>query len=481
MGTLFHTITPAHAPELRLMGRMGYDAITLGNHELDLHADNLARMVQAARASGERLPAIVASNFSIDGTTPRGRALQEVFDDLPVRDYVVVERNGLRVGLFGLMGRDAGEDTVRPRDVTFGDPVGAARRVTQTLRTTERVDVVVALSHSGTSSTPSRSADEILARQVPDIDVIISGHSHTVLPQPIVVGKTHIVSARSYAAYLGVLALDYAQPRGRPVDYAVHEVAFGLPEDPEIAAEIARYRDIVDREFLAPYRLRFDQVLAEMDLDLEPVAALYRNPGDRALGNLVTDAFRHAIRRAEGPAGAHVHVALQPIGLIRASLVRGHLTLDDVFRVLSLGLGPDRRIGQPLVAVYLTGDEVRRALEVEATLAPWIKDDAHLQVSGVRFTHNPHRMPFERVTSVVIQESTGEYRPAEPTRLYRVAVNYWVAELLDLISERSRQVVSGSRWEWDSQCPGTVPAARAGASPQCRRGSRSISSGAAVA
>ena len=84
----------------------------------------------------------------------------------------------------------------------------------ETLKEKEKVDLVVCLSHTGTSPVKEHSEDEKLARAVPGIDVIISGHTHTILPKPIVVGTTVIVSAGSYGAYLGRLTLDYAKGTG---------------------------------------------------------------------------------------------------------------------------------------------------------------------------------------------------------------------------------------------------------------------------
>jgi 2',3'-cyclic-nucleotide 2'-phosphodiesterase (5'-nucleotidase family) len=440
MGTLFHTIFLSDAAELRTMGVMGYDVITLGNHEFDFHADNLAKMLQRAKASGERLPAIVASNYIIDHAGPRGRILAQAFTDFSVRDYVVLERGGLRIGLFGLMGKDASEDVAFPHDVTFEDPVQVARRVADLLRHKERVDLIVALSHSGTSPNPSRSEDEILARRVPEIDVIVSGHTHTLLPTPIVVGRTVIVSSGSYGTHLGVLDLDVA-PGGpaRVTGYHLAEVDAAVPQDPTIAARVDAYEATVNRTFLAGYHLAFDQVIAETDFSLEPTGALYEHPGDSGLGDFVTDALRAAAR---GMGGTGDSIAIEPIGIIGDTLTRGPITVDDAFRVLSRGLGSDGRIGYPLVAVYLTGAEIKRVLEVETTIAPLMKEDAHLQVSGIRFTFNPHRVPFDRVTSVALASSGGGYAPIEASRLYRVIVNYGVAQLIGSIAAKSHGLIA---------------------------------------
>ena len=88
--------------------------------------------------------------------------------------------------------------------VTFDDAVESAKSTAATLKNDENVDLVIALSHSGTSDDKSKSEDEIIAKKVPDIDVIISGHSHTTLVEPILVGDTIIGSAGEYGENLGI-------------------------------------------------------------------------------------------------------------------------------------------------------------------------------------------------------------------------------------------------------------------------------------
>ncbi|MRR18506.1 MAG: bifunctional metallophosphatase/5'-nucleotidase, partial [Deltaproteobacteria bacterium] len=107
MGTLFHTAYMTDALELRLMGEMGYDATTLGNHDFDFRIDGLARMLNAARSKSSRLPAIVASNVVFGTPGAADQSLRQAFADYPVREYTVIQKNGMKIGLFGLMGKDA--------------------------------------------------------------------------------------------------------------------------------------------------------------------------------------------------------------------------------------------------------------------------------------------------------------------------------------------------------------------------------------
>ena len=128
MGTLFHTAFMTEAAELRLMAAMGYDAMTLGNHDFDFHPEGLAKTLRVARAAEKRLPLMVASNvvFSPDGKGDGD--LREAFREYPVTPYAVLERRGIRIGLFGILGKDAQTDTPFAKPVTFADPVETSKR-----------------------------------------------------------------------------------------------------------------------------------------------------------------------------------------------------------------------------------------------------------------------------------------------------------------------------------------------------------------
>ncbi|PKN52645.1 MAG: bifunctional metallophosphatase/5'-nucleotidase [Deltaproteobacteria bacterium HGW-Deltaproteobacteria-13] len=442
MGTLFHTSFMTEASELRLMGKMGYEVTTFGNHDFDFHPAGLAKMLTSARSRGEALPAIVASNTVLSKNAPGDAMLKKPFADYPVRDYIIIERNGLRIGLFGIIGKDAVHDTPFARPVTFAEQIEASKRVVDILKNKEKVDIVICLSHSGTFVDKSRSEDEILAETIPQIDIIISGHTHTVLPEPIIIGKTIIVSSGKYSEYLGVLAVSYEKQNGVALmSYQLKNISTDVPEDKAIASEISRYKEIVNQNFLAPYNLTYDDVIAESDFSMESIYSAFKKPREMGLGNLITDAYRAAIKQAEGANYQYVHVAMQPLGLIRDSFQKGKITVADVFQVLSLGIGPDGIAGYPLVSFYVSGGELKDILEVHTTIAPLKKRDAYLQVSGVKFTYNPRRVWFDRVTSVEVQDGDGTFRPLDQNKLYRVCANLYTATLIDYVGSASHGLI----------------------------------------
>jgi 5'-nucleotidase/UDP-sugar diphosphatase len=441
MGTLFHTTFMKEAAELKLMGEMGYDVTTFGNHDFDFHNDGLAAALHIARSKEGRLPVIVASNVVFSGGDTSDKTLKEAFRQYPVRDYIVLKRNSLRIGLFGLMGKDAADDAPFARPLVFADPVANSRRIVEILKNHEKVDVIVCLSHSGTSALKKHSEDEILAREVPEIDVIISGHTHRVLPRPIIIGKTIIVSSGCYGEFLGILDLDYTKDRGmKATSYVLKPITADLPDDPQLVADILKFKKPVDRGYLAPFGYQFDQVVAESGFHLEPLSSIYANPRETGLGNMITDAYRYAVERAEGKNYEYIHLVIDPLGLIRDSFRLGRIAVADVFQVLSLGLGMDGVPGYPLVAVYITGDEMKDLLEVETSVAPH-KTDAHFQLSGVRLTYNPNRLPFDRVTAVQVREADGSYRPLESGKLYRICMNSYTAKMVEFVRRASHGLI----------------------------------------
>jgi 2',3'-cyclic-nucleotide 2'-phosphodiesterase (5'-nucleotidase family) len=441
MGTLFHTEFREEALELRLMGEMGYDAATLGNHDYEFLPAGLAAMLRTARSRGGRLPLLVASNVVFTKDDPRDAPLKAAFAEYPVTQYAVLERNGIRIGLFGIMGRDAAEDNPFAAPVTFSDIVERSKVVVDLLRNKEKVDLVVCLSHAGTKPVKSHSEDEILAGKVPGIDVIISGHSHTVLPEPIRIDKTIIVSAGSYGAYLGVLNLDISREAGtRVASYRLEKVSAEVAEDPGIAKKIEAFKKLIEQRYLIYSGNRHDQVIAETAFDMP--SAVYRQGilAETGLGDLVTDAFRFAVRQAEGKNYRHVHIAVTFDGMIRDTFLSGGVAVADIFKVLSPGLGMDDRAGHPLLTFYLTGKEIRSVFEVQTSIAP-IKHDAQMQVSGVRFTFNPRRVPFDRVVSVAVQDEDGVFRPLRSDKIYRVCVNNYTARMLNYVRRVSHGLI----------------------------------------
>ena len=239
MGTLFQTIFTTHAPQLRIMGKMGYEATTFGNHEFDMRAEGLADSLNAAKNSGETLPQLISSNISFPADdkgslTPSLRYLKESMDSYGVQEYSVITRNGVKIGVFSVMGKDSASNAPMS-EVVFTDAIDSAKRMVNLLKNEEKTDLIICLSHSGTSEKESQSEDEILAKKVPGIDVIISGHSHTKLENPIIIGNTIIGSSGENGENLGMIKLSKKRDdRWDLVSYNLKPIDDSLPKDEDI-------------------------------------------------------------------------------------------------------------------------------------------------------------------------------------------------------------------------------------------------------
>ncbi len=445
MGSLFHTVSREEALELGLLGAMGYDVTTLGNHEFDLKPEGLARIIESAAKKGA-FPAIVSANVIFDPADERDDRLEQQFRDGRVTPYTILERDGLRIGVFGLMGTDAAEVAPFARPVQFADPIETARRLVDFLRNRQQVDVIICLSHSGLNDNPDKSEDVALARAVDGIDVIISGHTDTFLPEPIVENGAIIVHARGYGLRVGVLDLDIADTGVDLAHYDYITVDDSIPGDPRIDALITAARDVVNRKTLGPLELTFDQVVAETDFDLT------LKPSESTLGNLVTDALRWAGNKAEydptNPA-SRVAVAVISNGPIRDDIIHGktgQIAVSDLFRVVPLGIGSDGSNGYPLVSVYVTARELKKTFEILTTLPGLKGNDYVVQISGAKVTYNPNRMLFDRVTDIQISDGAGGYVPldysSDKKATYKVVTDIYNATFLKVIGSFTKGILT---------------------------------------
>jgi 5'-nucleotidase/UDP-sugar diphosphatase len=148
MGTAFAAATRETGCELQLLARIGCDATTFGNHDFDLGPDGTAQAIAVAAKAGH-VPAVVASNSDFTGNDPTLAGLQQLAKDGVVRRYLVIERGGMRFGIFGLLGKEAQFYTGGAGAVKFADPIETAREMVKVLRETEKVDAVIALNHGG--------------------------------------------------------------------------------------------------------------------------------------------------------------------------------------------------------------------------------------------------------------------------------------------------------------------------------------------
>ena len=161
-GSPFYTMFKGDV-EVGLMNLMGYDAVTIGNHEFDFGLENMARIFKMAKFP------VVCANYDFTGTCVGGL----------VKPYVIIKRNGLKIGLFGLSPQLEGlVDLSKCKGVTYLDPVEVGNRVAAELKHDKKCDVVICVSHLGWLR-PDEMGDQKLLASSKDIDLVLGGHSHS--------------------------------------------------------------------------------------------------------------------------------------------------------------------------------------------------------------------------------------------------------------------------------------------------------------
>ncbi len=406
MGSAFSAATRETGGELHLMGKMGYDATTFGNHEFDLGPAGLGSSIGAAVKVGP-IPAILSANTSFLGSDPSLADLQALTRKGVIRRYKVIERGGLRFGIFGVLGKEAMIYTSGGA-TSFADPTSATNEVVKILRESEKVDVVIALSHGGVEKGPDgryvTGEDVQLAKEVPGIDVVISGHSHTELNEAIIVnGRTLVVQTGKESNNLGELVIALDGSKLTVLSYRLLPINDSILGDRTIGKEIDQLKKSVSAAAFASRGYSIDQPLAIAPRDLpntySDIAA------GTLLANLVTDSFRAATK---------ADIGFTANGMMRAGLLRGKtgiVTVYDVFAVAPLGSGVvDPTPGSTLVTGYFTGKDLKNLLEFLLIDSAAHPGEYFPRASGMRFRYDPTRPKFDVVTAIELGDIDSGYK-----------------------------------------------------------------------
>lgn len=445
MGTLIQTVFETQAAELRMLGYLGCDVTTLGNHEFDYRSKGLANMLTSAQASEDAVPAMVVCNVDWDtmeaeGLTEGQQRLRDAFAAYGVSDYTVLEKGDVDIAVVGVFGKDA-LACAPTCELKFEDPIEAVKQTVADIKANEDVDMIVCVSHSGTWEDESKSEDELLAKAVPDLDLILSGHTHTELEKPIQHGSTYVVSCGEYGKNLGELTLtQQADGRWAMSAYELIPITSDIAVHAATQQTIDSFMDTVDTDYLARFGYTKDQVLAENDIVFSTQKDLENIHEEHNLGDIIADAYVYAVENAADYDGVPVDLAVVPSGTVRDTYARGDITVEQVFNSFSLGIGADGVPGYPLISVYLTGREIRTAAEIDASVSDFMTT-ARLYCSGLNFTYNPHRLLLNRVTDVCLEDD-GQRVALEDDKLYRIVADLYSGQMLSAVTDMSYGILA---------------------------------------
>ena len=470
MGTAFQTIFRSEASELKMMGQLDYDVVAFGNHDFDYGPDGTAKMLNTAEKAREIkktekrelnektrryvtlttydqvMPSLVVGNIDWQATladeelSKEAKKLKKAMDKYGVSDYTVVEKNGVRVAVFGLVGEEA-QSQSSYAGIKWSDPIKRAEEIVGEIKRNDEADMIVCLSHSGyTEEDGSSSEDARLAEEVSDIDVIVSGHAHTALKEPVIVNDTYIVAAGQYTEHVGNLVLKKKDDSFGLKRYRLFNLDKSVKKDGETQSEVNRYKDKINEKYFSKYGFTYGEKLADNKYKFPTLEKFEEDREDNNLGNIVADSFIFAVKKAEGDKYEKVDVAIVPSNSIHGTIGKGKVTASELFTVCSMGMGEDGKAGYPLVTGYITGKELKRVAEIDASIAK-STPSAILNVSGMSYGFNDRRLYLNRAVDMELVD--GDKRESiDNGKLYRVVVGLKACNTLEIIDKKSKGLLS---------------------------------------
>lgn len=370
---------------VEVMNAVGYSAMVPGNHDFNFGVDRLTEL-------SEKM------NFPLLAANVRGGDGELLFDP-----YVIFEMNGVKVGVFGIATPETATKS-DPRivaDLTFDDPVQTAALMASELKS-RGCDIIIALTHLGLSnaSEPENRSEALAA--VDGIDVVIDGHSHTLLENGMLVGDTLIAQTGELGKNIGVVEIEVSN--GKAVSKTAKLVA--VPKSGE-ASELVPDEDIVSK--IAEEDAKLSHITEEI-VGSTPVFLDGEWPGIRTnetnLADLITDSMKYA-------AGADI--AFLTGGNIRASISAGDITMGQILTTLPYS--------NLITTVELSGTDVLAMLEYGVSKYPEPAGE-YIHVSGIKFEFDTNAPSMRRVTKVTMADG-GEF---DIDAIYTIATIEFLSE-----------------------------------------------------
>lgn len=393
-GTLYFNQYLGQA-DLDFYNALAYDAGTIGNHEFDRGQQVLADFIAKAKFP------IISANIDIAPESPLyGK----------VRPWYILDVKGEKIGVFGLTTPDTAILANVGDGVKFTDPIAAAQTSISALKQ-QGINKIIALTHIGFEN------DVTLARKVPDIDIIIGGHSHTSVgnipnanhPYPLVEKNgtkepVLVVTDWEWGKYLGDLSVSFDRT-GKLIAWA------GKPH--AIDESIKPNQEFVDKlkAYAAPIEALRQKVIGKSLVALDGDRVKLRT-SETALGNLIADAILAKTKIDQ------VQVALINAGGIRNGFPLGNITMGNVLESLPFG--------NTITRVELTGKQLQETLESGVSMAEQ-GEGRFPQVAGIRFVWNAKLPAGKRVTKVEVKDASGNFQLLNPKAIYKVATNNFLA------------------------------------------------------
>lgn len=435
MGTLFQALEPETGFQHALMKKAGYDVVAMGNHDFDFGPEAFAGILRKASQRGE-IPLILTGNAITDPDDPADDAFEALISDGLIKPYTVKEINGIRIGLFSLIGKDADESAPYAPPVTFGKIIPAAKKLVRNLKK-EGCDVIICLSHSGIRKDDKGEwtvEDVKLASKVKGIDLIISGHTHTLLKEPLVVNAVPIVAVGDNGRFVGRIDARVINGSLKLEKYEAIPVDDRTTALEEIQSEIVLQQQKINEAILNPIGMTYTMPVA-----IAPYTVSYDEYGkaaDSNLGVLVADAIYNYVNQ-EGPG---TDIAIVAAGVLRDPIQPGVQSVADIFRVMSLGSGNDNVPGYSLSKMWVTGKELRNITEILLFTSATASSN-YPYYSHLRIEYDPEGGLFNKVRKIEITDRLGNVKEVntdkDDPKLYSIVANSYMADNLGLVKKKT--------------------------------------------
>ena len=402
-----------------LLRAVGYDAVCPGNHDFNYGA-------AALKALGTEEPAVKTedSEGKADKAQKNFKLLnvnvvnasdgQNYFQPYITKTVTRGEEVSVKVGVFGLISPDIYSSTApeNVKDVRFDDAVEAAKKTVSKLKNDEKCDVIIALTHIGMTEKEGMLSSRDIAKAVPEINVIIDGHTHAQYSE--VVGNTLIAQTGAYFSNAGIVKIFYEPDSRKIVNTVGHVISSADAEAYESNWEVSKTIEDIE----ARQKPVLNQVVGKTDVPLEG-SAIKTYTEETNLGRVITSAYLETT-------GADI--AFENCGGIRASIAAGDITKGSV-----IGVSP---FGNYLVTKKITGADLKSILEKSLEMGannlkayqegkhewPANGGGSYLQIGGMKVAYDPARSLDNRLVSVDIGGA-----PLDLDSIYTVVTNQFVA------------------------------------------------------
>ncbi len=388
-------------PELELLAALGFDAFTVGNHELDFGSETFGGMILPQATAFASVPMLGANVDNLASVPPLADR---------IKPSILKDVNGVKVGIFGLT--VPGDLTSNPAPLVIREDMPAIAAAAVADLRKAGAEVVLCLSHLGVLG------DRALAQSVDGIDVIVGGHDHFLFERPLTEtapgGKTVLIlQAGSYWQHVGRLRFTIADGAFRLVDYRMLDVDDRVPAEPTVAAQVEALRPNQVVAWGDLFGTKLGTAVRPLERSFD--ARSFRR--DTPLGNLITDAYRNVTK---------TDVAVTALGLVAERIAEGPITGLDVFRAVSYGFDESNGLGLRLVTCRISGENLYAMLELGVSQVEYT-DALFPQTSGLTFAYVRTRDPGKRLIPWTVFVNG---RPLLPSRTYSLTVNEGIAGLL---------------------------------------------------